>query len=128
MGKWQHRLKNRDIEKQIADCLFCGDRVRIVKSKVGTKIRWKCRLSRRVQAGGNRKEQWKHRKFFFNAIKRCETCAFEVDDFRFFDVHHKDGNHKNNEFENLQLLCPNCHRLETIETWKKLETKKIYAN
>ena len=25
------------------------------------------------------------------------------------EVHHKDGNHQNNELENLQLLCPNCH-------------------
>lgn len=24
-------------------------------------------------------------------------------------VHHKDGDHFNNELENLQLICPNCH-------------------
>jgi len=24
-------------------------------------------------------------------------------------VHHKDRNRENNEIENLELLCPNCH-------------------
>lgn len=25
------------------------------------------------------------------------------------EVHHKDGDKENNESENLELLCPNCH-------------------
>lgn len=25
------------------------------------------------------------------------------------EIHHKDGDHLNNDLENLQLLCPNCH-------------------
>lgn len=27
------------------------------------------------------------------------------------ELHHKDGNHKNNNLVNLQILCPNCHAL-----------------
>lgn len=27
------------------------------------------------------------------------------------EVHHKDGNKKNNNLSNLELLCPNCHAL-----------------
>ena len=34
------------------------------------------------------------------------------------EVHHKDGNYKNNKEENLELLCPNCHYLTT--TYKAL--------
>ena len=26
-------------------------------------------------------------------------------------IHHIDGNYKNNSEENLELLCPNCHSL-----------------
>lgn len=36
---------------------------------------------------------------------------------------HKDGNHLNNELENLELLCPNCHAL--TENWRgKNKNKK----
>lgn len=28
-----------------------------------------------------------------------------------FHLHHKDGNHMNNELDNLQILCPNCHSM-----------------
>ena len=32
------------------------------------------------------------------------------------EVHHKDGDHLNNELDNLELLCPNCHAL--TENWR----------
>lgn len=32
------------------------------------------------------------------------------------EVHHKDGDHLNNQLENLELLCPNCHAL--TENWR----------
>lgn len=28
------------------------------------------------------------------------------------ELHHKDGNHFNNELDNLQILCPNCHSIQ----------------
>lgn len=28
-------------------------------------------------------------------------------------MHHKDGDHYNNDFNNLELLCPTCHALES---------------
>ena len=34
-------------------------------------------------------------------------------------VHHKDGDHLNNELENLQLLCPNCHSQTDTYAGKK---------
>ena len=43
--------------------------------------------------------------------KQCEKCnivewqGIEI----CFELHHKDGNKKNNELENLEILCPNCH-------------------
>lgn len=42
---------------------------------------------------------------------KCESCGLEtwLDKKIPLEVHHLDGNHLNNELENLQLLCPNCH-------------------
>ena len=49
---------------------------------------------------------------------KCELC--ELTNWREFliplEVHHIDGNKINNEYSNLQLLCPNCHAL--TDTWK----------
>jgi len=39
----------------------------------------------------------------------CVNCG----ETRVTDTHHKDGNHKNNDFNNLITLCPTCHALVT---------------
>jgi predicted HNH restriction endonuclease len=38
------------------------------------------------------------------------------------EVEHIDGDSQNNKFENLKLLCPNCHSL--TETWKNTGSRK----
>lgn len=44
---------------------------------------------------------------------KCELCDFiPVNQFQ-LDVDHIDGNHQNNDLNNLQTLCANCHRLKT---------------
>ena len=44
---------------------------------------------------------------------RCESCFLEKwkDCDIPLEVHHIDGDRTNNEINNLQLLCPNCHYL-----------------
>ena len=44
----------------------------------------------------------------------CELCGFVPVNRCQLDVDHKDGNHKNNDLNNLQTLCANCHRLKTF--------------
>ena len=40
------------------------------------------------------------------------------------ELHHKDGNRFNNELENLEILCPNCHSLTPNHSNKKVKTPK----
>lgn len=46
--------------------------------------------------------------------KKCELCGLsswqgvEIP----LELHHKDGDHYNNEFDNLSILCPNCHAIQ----------------
>ena len=48
----------------------------------------------------------------------CERCGLEqwFDEPIPLEVHHKDGDRLNNELDNLQLLCPNCHSL--TDNWR----------
>lgn len=39
--------------------------------------------------------------------KICERCRYER--YEILQVHHKDRNRLNNELNNLELICPNCH-------------------
>lgn len=42
---------------------------------------------------------------------KCEKCgvsSWNGNDI-ILELHHKDGDHSNNRFDNLQILCPNCH-------------------
>lgn len=46
--------------------------------------------------------------------QQCEICELSKwqDQMIPLELHHIDGNHFNNELENLQILCPNCHTLQ----------------
>ena len=61
-----------------------------------------------------------------NYIKKasCETCGFVAIHPMQMDIDHIDGNHANNDLENLQTLCANCHRLKTY-TSKDFISKSI---
>ena len=38
---------------------------------------------------------------------KCERCGYDKPEV--LQVHHKDRNRKNNDFKNLEIICPNCH-------------------
>jgi hypothetical protein len=52
----------------------------------------------------------------------CQSCTLSVwlDLPITLEVHHRDGDRTNNTFDNLQLLCPNCHSV--TDNWKNRKT------
>jgi hypothetical protein len=38
---------------------------------------------------------------------KCEKCGYNKPEI--LQIHHKDRNRENNNLENLELICPNCH-------------------
>ena len=56
---------------------------------------------------------------------KCEQCGLSewLDKPISLEVHHKDGNHLNNELENLELLCPNCHSF--TKNWRGKNISKV---
>lgn len=58
---------------------------------------------------------------------KCECCGItdwngkEIN----FELHHIDGNHYNNNLDNLQILCPNCHsQTDNFRKSKSFAVKK----
>jgi hypothetical protein len=53
----------------------------------------------------------KYRRVFKEQENKCDICNIEnwMNKDITFHMHHKDGNSGNNNRENLQYLCPNCH-------------------
>lgn len=45
-----------------------------------------------------------------NLPNECYFCGREEIDGYKNDIHHKDGNHQNNNPENLMKLCRSCHK------------------
>lgn len=46
--------------------------------------------------------------------KKCELCGVVTWQGKELplELHHRDGNHFNNDIDNLMILCPNCHAIQ----------------
>ena len=49
-------------------------------------------------------------RLFSERTKVCEKCGY--DKYEILQIHHKDRNRDNNDLDNLELICPNCHAEE----------------
>lgn len=58
---------------------------------------------------------------------KCEICGWgkknPYSGLIPLQIHHKDGNFKNNTISNLQVLCPNCHSL--TDTYKSMNKDSV---
>lgn len=58
--------------------------------------------------------------------KECELCG--VSNWRGvelpLELHHKDGNHYNNNLDNLAILCPNCHSIQDGNNGRTVKSKE----
>jgi hypothetical protein len=68
--------------------------------------------------------RWKVEQVYIAQDGACARCGSSLE--HGFHRHHKDGNPANNSIENLELLCPECHRAtfgEAIINHRKQEEK-----
>lgn len=121
MGKWLYRKQEPSHIQGI--CVRCETNV---QKKVGGKNKYRplcstCDDLLYRSAEGKQKDKIKI-KTYVKELKRpyrkhvksfCEECGFIPKHMCQLDVDHIDGNHQNNNIDNLQTLCANCHRLKT---------------
>jgi len=92
-------------------CQACGKQFYRSLSKIkaggGKFCSWKCAKERQ----GKDHPNYKYGSHTFKKLaetlkdKKCSLCGSEKN----VDIHHKDGNKKNNELDNGILLCRQCH-------------------
>jgi len=124
-------------------CLNCGEEFegRIERKYCSKKCQKEYQYKEYIQRWKNGKEDGmsgkfgisEHiRKYLFDKYNcSCQICGWnEMNEFSGnvpLQIHHIDGNYKNNREENLQLLCPNHHSLtETFGRLNKDGRKERY--
>ena len=114
----QFELNKKEFFKQVANNKSSNTYNIYDKLKKGTKIS-SYKLKNKLIEFGLKEE-------------KCEICGITewLGKPVKFHLHHKDGDHYNNELSNLQILCPNCHKLihkldspDDVEEVKKLVNK-----
>jgi len=114
-------MKKEKIDRPV--CTRCNIRL-VRKNKIsclGFQL-WKkyCRTCEKIiynlpyKKGGDRKLGYMASKG-----NKCEICGFIPKHPCQLDVDHIDGDVKNNDPNNLQTICANCHRLKTNSDLKK---------
>ena len=117
-----HKFPTPDGEKHLSD-LSLGDML-YVKDKYKksdfdasfTDGTFEKNIPKKGQMGFQKKENGASVKF--NAFRKehvllkcaCESCGRPYSEDCRFEVHHKDGNRKNNDYDNYQWLCVSCHK------------------
>lgn len=122
-----HKLTSIDMESRTAICSVCGP-VRFVdkgsngkrcmtvhkeyakryrESKKGRKAMSEGRKRWEMKTG-NLHSKRPHRE---HVKMKCERCGMVPVHPALIDGHHKDGDRSNNTTENIESLCPCCHRL-----------------
>jgi 5-methylcytosine-specific restriction endonuclease McrA len=110
---------------------FLGNRSRTINSKSGYLFcSRKCKDSAQRIDGikeimpphygtGNGKHDYatKAKLYYGNICSVCGISNLWNNKPIILDVHHIDGDRNNNSIENLQVICPNCHRQKEMEKW-----------
>lgn len=108
-------MPRKALDLQTKSCLRCG--AVIERQRFGNRLEDASAFRRRQfcsLACANTRGNWgdsstaKHREASKMAKPSCEKCGKL---HRWLHVHHLDGDYRNNSPENLQTLCPSCHKL-----------------
>ena len=100
--------------RTLCKCAFCGNEFLASKSQ-------NRKFCSRACTSKQSKETWKPK---FSTVRKsmrrrgminfCERCGYDAEP-KILGVHHKDRNRKNNDMDNLEVLCPNCHSVEHLK-------------
>lgn len=115
---------------EIVKCKACGKEIYRRKSDMKKNISGNFFCSKSCAASFNNASSPKRQvtnyriKAFRTYPHRCEICGF-FEDEKLLEVHHIDENRKNNDIENLIILCPICHAKITRKLYRMIKRKLV---
>jgi 5-methylcytosine-specific restriction endonuclease McrA len=118
MGKWKYKKKESSLVQGV--CVVCEQRQQKRRRRRNNIVYLPyCRSCERTLYPSSKPIGYRK---FKNIC--CDACGFIPLHKCQLDVDHIDGDHSNNNPDNLQTLCANCHRLKTyIQLWDPLLEK-----
>lgn len=97
--------------RRYSKCLYC--RKEIISSSYSRKYcNSDCQFNHRVELKLVRVGSDALKSYIIRTKgRKCEICQLEkwLDKPITLELHHIDGNSDNNDLNNLQIICPNCH-------------------
>lgn len=122
------------------NCLNCGKEHEAKKYRVGKYCDNKCQseyqskqrvdkwLNEGVSWGASRVPQWVKRYLLDLQNEKCSVCGIDswMGEEITLECDHVDGNHLNNDRENLRMICPNCHSQTDTYKAKNMGNGRTY--
>ena len=106
-NKCQGEYQNKQKVQDLIDGKYVGKHIQFTDNRSPS-------IAKRFKGGPNWAKQW---LLEWNDYQ-CQECGIGIEwngQYLTLQVEHIDGKSKNNDIENLCLLCPNCHA--QTETW-----------
>ena len=102
-------------------CAYCEKNVKRLKSEINQSNKFnycsrecgnkhKAQLSKKDDSSAYRRNAFEHYE------NKCAICGYNKE-IELLEVHHKDENRKNNNLNNLIILCPLCHKKLTMHLY-----------
>ena len=117
-GKWKKK-----------PCQFCGEKTENKKfcsrkCEHNYNLQNRRRVLKELGKINTKTDKWYLIELRSHKCEICDHSKWNAQDIP-LDIHHIDGNSDNNKFNNLLLICPNCHRQTTNHGSKnKTNSKK----
>lgn len=107
-----------DKKKIKVNCNSCGKELLKCKSNFDRNEEHYCdRNCYNTRNSKDLKKIKRHTSYFTELVEKGCECG--VKDFYLLQIHHKDGNPENNNLENHEVVCANCHIKRHLKLNKK---------